>query len=162
MASVLLLYSEEQTEDLMKHLTKFIALLILVTAVAACSGSKEKYTKISPENGKLYIPLKQVSYGAAHYFTVNSNGKEIKFFVLKSRDGVVRAAFDACDVCFPEKKGYRQEGEFMICNNCGQKFHSSRINVVKGGCNPSPLAREAKGDHLEISMSDVATGTRYF
>lgn len=146
----------------MRYLGKFIAIIILITAVAACSGSKDKYTKISPENGLISIPIAEVNDGEAHYFTVNSGGKEIKFFILKSRDGVIRAAFDACDVCFPEKKGYRQEGEFMICNNCGQKFHSSRINVVKGGCNPSPLARTPKGNVLVITMKDVASGSRYF
>ncbi|PLX71737.1 MAG: DUF2318 domain-containing protein [Denitrovibrio sp.] len=146
----------------MKHFIKFIALIMLLTVVAACGESNGKYSTITPKNGILSIPLSEVSDGSAHYYTVNSNGKEVKFFVLKSRDGVIRAAFDACDVCYPEKKGYRQEGEFMICNNCGQKFHSSRINVLKGGCNPSPLAREPKGDHLEISMNDVATGSRYF
>ena len=86
----------------------------------------------------------------------------MNFFVVKSNDGVIRAAFDACDVCFPAKKGYTQDGDFMICNNCGRRFHSSRINVVEGGCNPAPLQREVIGDQLVIKTSDVIPGARYF
>ena len=75
---------------------------------------------------------------------------------------MVRAAFDACDVCYAAKKGYRQEGNFMVCNNCGQKFISTRINEVRGGCNPAPLERKIVGDKLVIATADILTGARYF
>ena len=99
---------------------------------------------------------------AKHYSYQAPDGKTIKFFILKSSDGVIRAAFDACDVCFASKKGYRQEGDFMVCNNCGQKFLSTRINEVKGGCNPAPLERKIEGGKLTIAVSDILTGSRYF
>ena len=79
----------------------------------------------------------------------------VSFFTLKSRDGVIRAAIDACDVCFRTGKGYVQDGRFMVCENCGQKFISSRINIVKGGCNPAPLKREVIGEYLVIKMEDI-------
>jgi uncharacterized membrane protein len=50
----------------------------------------------------------------------------------------------------------------MICNNCGRRFHSSRINVVEGGCNPAPLRRQVVDDKLVILASDVVPGARYF
>ncbi len=81
---------------------------------------------------------------------------------MKSSDGVMRAAFDACDVCFREKKGYRQEGDVMVCNNCGQRFPSTKINVLKGGCNPAPLGRTVQGDSLVINASDIEQGGWYF
>jgi uncharacterized membrane protein len=101
--------------------------------------------------------------GAPKYFSYDApSGKTVKFFILKSSDGVIRAAFDACDVCYQNKKGYRQEGDFMICNNCGQRFTSTRINEVRGGCNPAPLERTIKGDQLVIASADILTGARYF
>ena len=63
----------------------------------------------------------------------------MKYFVLADKNGKVRAALDACEVCFAQKKGYQQEGDTMVCNNCGQVFPSDQINVVTGGCNPIPL-----------------------
>ena len=85
--------------------------------------------------------------GKAKYYAYKVNDDmTIRFFMLKSSDGVIRAAFDACDVCWPAGKGYAQEGDVMICRNCGQRFASTRINEVRGGCNPSPLERRLEGD----------------
>ncbi|MGW8195682.1 MAG: Fe-S-containing protein [Desulforhopalus sp.] len=113
-------------------------------------------------DGQIRISLSEVNDGKAHYYQYKSDGNTIKFFIVKSRDGVIRAAFDACDVCFPEKKGYSQDGDFMICKNCGRRFHSNRINVVEGGCNPAPLAREIVGQELVIKLDDVVPGGRFF
>ena len=44
----------------------------------------------------------------------------------------------------------------MVCNNCGRRFPSTKINVLEGGCNPSPLDRAEKGDQLVIATSDLA------
>ena len=130
--------------------------------VQAPFGLFGSHKKIKDVDGRIEIPLKKVDDGKAHYFQYESNGTEVRFFVVKSKDGVIRAAFDACDVCFPAKKGYSQDGDFMICNNCGRRFHSSRINVVEGGCNPAPLRRQVIGDKLVIQASDIMPGSRYF
>lgn len=121
-----------------------------------------RYKALKPVNGEVRIDISKIEDGNAHYYSYKDQGKVIKFFVVKSRDGIIRAAFDACDVCFPARKGYTQEGDFMICNNCGQKFHSSRINVVEGGCNPAPLRRERVGEQLVIAVSDIIPGGRFF
>jgi len=81
---------------------------------------------------------------------------------LKSADGVVRAAFDACDVCWRSGKGYTQDGDEMVCKNCGRRFASNRINDVQGGCNPAPLNRSVEGDHLIIQAEDIVRGRAYF
>ena len=79
-----------------------------------------------------------------------------------ARDGVIRAAFDACDVCWPENKGYSQKGDFMVCNNCGKKFSSVRINEVQGGCNPAPLNRKVENSSVVLQAADLLQGKRYF
>lgn len=152
--------------------TKIIVLLLLGCVVGSLLFAADtnalfgfpggKYSQVKAENGLVTIPLDQVNDGKAHYFSHDVQGKTINFFVIRSNDGVIRAAFDACDVCFPEKKGYSQNGDFMICINCGQKFHTSRINVVKGGCNPAPLHRSSQGRNLVIATADILAGSRYF
>lgn len=112
--------------------------------------------------GVVKIPLKALDSGKAIFLKSDIAGKEIHYFALKSSDGVYRAAFDACDVCFRSNRGYRQEGDLMVCNNCGQKFPSDKVNEVKGGCNPSPLARTVDGESLAILKSDIAAGANYF
>lgn len=120
------------------------------------------HKKVKATNGEIHIPLQKISDGKAYYYVYSGEDQEVRFFVVKSADGVIRAAFDACDVCFHSKKGYSQDGEFMICNNCGRKFHSNRINVVQGGCNPAPLQRAERDDLLVIQVADVLKGARYF
>jgi len=75
---------------------------------------------------------------------------------------VIRAAFDACDVCWREGKGYYQQGDFMVCRNCGRQFASVKVNEVKGGCNPAPLERAIVGDKLVIKAADIVKGSQYF
>ncbi len=125
-------------------------------------GLFSRYAEVKESNGEVRLALSDVSDGKAHYYSYQDGEKAIKFFVIKSRDGVVRAAFDACDVCFPEKKGYTQEGDFMVCSNCGRKFHSTQVNVVEGGCNPAPLAREVVGEQLVLKVADIRPGGRFF
>lgn len=108
------------------------------------------------------IPLSSLESGKAIFLAADLEGRRIRYFAVKSSDGVHRAAFDACDVCFRANKGYRQESDLMVCNNCGQTFPSVKVNVLKGGCNPAPLVRTVDGDHLLIRKKDIAAGSGYF
>ncbi len=102
--------------------------------------------------------------GKAHHYLYADKtlGLTIKYFILKSTDGVIRSAFDACDVCWPAGKGYYQEGTHMVCKNCGRRFESVNINVVKGGCNPAPLNHTLKNDTVIINVDDIKKGKSYF
>jgi len=110
------------------------------------------------------FPVSIFADGKARYFKYDApNGIQVRYFIMKSSDGVIRAAFDSCDVCWAANKGYRQEGDVMVCNNCGQRFPSVKINEVKGGCNPAPLNRKVDGDRVIIKISDILEGgSRYF
>lgn len=112
---------------------------------------------------EIRIPLADVSSGEAKFFQyAAANGQRARFFVMKSSDGVYRAALDACDVCYRGKRGYFQDGDDMVCKKCGQRFPSALINVVRGGCNPVPIERTVAGDTLIIHARDLESGTAYF
>lgn len=140
-----------------------VVLSIFCTAsVFAFWGKGSKSTAVTPENGVITIPLADINDGAAHHFKVTAaDGTEVTFFTLKSPDSIIRAAIDSCDVCYKSGKGYFQQGDFMVCENCGQKFASNRINVIQGGCNPAPLRRQVIEDKLVISMSDIDANSWY-
>jgi uncharacterized membrane protein len=112
---------------------------------------------------EVVYPVNDFQNGNARFYSYPAgNGVTIKYFILKSSDGVIRAAFDACDVCFEAGKGYTQKGDFMVCNNCGRRFASVRVNEVQGGCNPAPLAREIKVDKVVLKVKDILEGKQYF
>jgi len=142
--------------------TALSQILFFPVSSHALFGFGSRYQNVKPVNGEVIIPLKKINDGKAHYYSFNEQNSSIRFFVVKSKDNIFRAAFDACDVCFPEKKGYRQAGDYMVCINCGQKFHSTQINVLKGGCNPAPLTREIVGNNLVITVSAIRSGISYF
>lgn len=73
---------------------------------------------------RITYPVAQFDSDQAQHFNYRSEGIDIRYIVLKSSDGVLRAAFDACDVCWPEGKGYYQDGDDMVCHNCGRRLAS--------------------------------------
>ena len=154
----------------MRHFTLSALVVLMITTTLMIPAQKGNaafnffggHKKVKAVDGAVVIPLSDIDDGKAHHFRYRAAETDITFFVVKSSDGVIRAAFDACDVCFPAKKGYTQDGDFMICNNCGRRFHSTRINVVEGGCNPAPLKRTVVADNLVIKVEDIIPGARYF
>lgn len=101
----------------------------------------------------------------AQFFEEEVDGVDIKFFAMRDDEGNVKTAFDACDVCYHSKKGYTQEGDYMVCNNCGNKYHISGIgteNKAGGGCWPSYLPSEIEGDEVIIKESDLMKGKHKF
>jgi uncharacterized membrane protein len=114
-------------------------------------------------DGDIAVAISGVSSGKARFFDYTaSNGASVRFFVIKSSDGVYRAALDACDVCFAAKKGYYQDGDNMVCRNCGRNFPSALVNEVSGGCNPVPVARTIDGNNLIIKASELENRRYYF
>jgi len=106
------------------------------------------------------IPLSQVSETAEWYDYEN-----VRYFVVKGKDGSIKSAFDACDVCYKSRKGYRQKGDDMICNNCGNYYPISGLGTknLGGGCWPGYLENSIEGDYIVIKKSDLDTGgKRYF
>ena len=103
------------------------------------------------------IPLSDVT-SSAKWYEYGSGSSKIRFFAVKASDGTIKTAFDACDVCYTAKKGYRQEGDFMICNNCGNRYPISGLgteNKIPGGCWPGYLSNVIKGDNIVIKKSDL-------
>ena len=150
-----------------RGLMKWIVALVLVAGAALAGWSlvgqqAGGYPELRAEGGQVRIPVSQINDGRAHFFSYQAGENTIRFFVLQSRDGVIRAALDTCDVCYREQKGYRQEGNMMVCNNCDMQFAADRINEVKGGCNPAPINRRVQDDHLVIAAADLAAGSWYF
>ncbi|HEX8042395.1 DUF2318 domain-containing protein [Candidatus Deferrimicrobium sp.] len=150
-----------------------VAGIVVVVVAAVSAGILDGLLKKSPaEYAKaagvvetadaVKIPLKALDSGKALFLSLESEGRQLYYFALKSRDGAYRAALDACDVCYRTNRGYRQEGDLSVCNKCGQTFPSNRIGEIKGGCNPHPLARAVEGGYLVIRKAAIAEREDYF
>ena len=130
-------------------------------AQAATQGH-EPYPLIAADAGVVQLPVASLDDGQVHFFTLMVGGRPLEFFVVKDESGTVRAALNACEVCFPAKLGYHQEGNEVVCNNCGRRFPISQVGVVHGGCNPAPLSPVVEGDAIVIQESELADGLKLF
>lgn len=114
--------------------------------------------------GEMKIPLSEISEDAKFY-EYTSDGTTIRFFAVKADDGSIKTGFDACDVCYRSGKGYRQEGKYMVCNNCDNKYPISGLgtkNKNPGGCWPGFLPSSVNGDSLVIEKSNLEKGILRF
>ena len=73
-------------------------------------------TKVSTQTvgDQVSYPASQIADGRARHFELKHANLTIRYFILKSSDGFIRAAFDACDVCWPAGKGYYQDDDVMV------------------------------------------------
>lgn len=94
---------------------------------------------------------------SAKWYTYNSGGVNVRYFLVKGGDGKIHLATDACDVCYTFKRGYRQTGAVMTCNNCGQTFAINGIGTdnLTGGCWPSYIPMRIEGEYVVIKTSDL-------
>lgn len=150
-----------------KMLIPVIVLVLVAVAVGGWFLFDQKTlggheTVQAGQDGKLRFTAADFADGKARFYRFEGDLGPIDFFLVRSQDGVIRTAFDTCDVCYRERKGYRQEGNDMVCNNCNQHFRTDLVNVVKGGCNPAPLQREQVGETVVITANDIEHGIGYF
>lgn len=80
--------------------------------------------------------------------------------------GSIRTAFNTCQVCYSSGRGYyKQDGNGLVCQNCGNRFSMADVEVTRGGCNPVPITDEYKtvnDDTITISKEVLAEATSIF
>lgn len=113
------------------------------------------------KDGYLAIPIADLSQTASFY-KADLGGTEVEVVALKDSKGNLRTAFNACQVCYSSGKGYYvQDGDYLVCQNCGNSFTIDQVGVASGGCNPWPILdsdRTVTDDEIQISY-DVLKAT---
>jgi uncharacterized membrane protein len=142
----------------MRKTCPFVALLVLLAAALHAQAT------VTP-TGDLKIPKKGIG-STAVFFPYNAGGVAMEVFAVKAPDGTIRTALNTCQVCYSSGRGYyTQQGDLLVCNNCGNMFRVSQVELVKGGCNPVPITREWKkddGQFIVISKDFLARAKPLF
>lgn len=155
----------------MKLLYIFLALILFGCTSVATESTSRSYSdtsnfdsnaSIGDINDYVVIPLSDL-YDQVKFMEYESNGVNIRYFVVLGSDGQPRTAFDACDVC-GGSKGYEQLGDDIKCRNCGREFSIDGLGSKnKGyGCWPSYLGHRIDEDNLLIKKSDIIGGRSRF
>jgi len=118
--------------------TLLLAAALLLPAARGFAGGK-----ILP-NGDLQILKKEIT-ATAKFYQYKIDGVLIEILALRAPDGTVRTALNTCQVCYSSGRGYYvQEGDVLVCQNCGNRFKASQVEIIKGGCNPVPITADLK------------------
>jgi high-affinity iron transporter len=109
-----------------------------------------KATALSAQDNQVRIPLSQLIDSSLHYYTAEVNQADIRFLVIHKSGGDYAAALDACQICGPV--GYRQEGQNVICRNCGAAIYIPSIGQ-SGGCNPIAVNSRVENGEVVVDLS---------
>ncbi len=118
---------------------------VLPTVPAAQTGSLAQSERAPALiTGDLVLNAADITEQAAFY-PILVDGVEMEVLAVKAPDGTIRTAFNTCQVCYDSGRGYFvQEGSVLICQNCGNSFLTSDVELARGGCNPLPIMEDFK------------------
>ncbi len=117
------------------------------------------------QGGGLVIPVEQVS-STVQFYPLKVDGIDMEVLAVKDTEGNIRTAFNTCQVCYSSGRGYyKQSGDKLICQNCGNQFTVDQVEVQSGGCNPYPIFEEDKvvsNESITISYDYLKSATKIF
>ncbi|HUS99673.1 MAG TPA: Fe-S-containing protein [Candidatus Thermoplasmatota archaeon] len=152
----------------MKKKIVFIGVVALVAMIylAGCTGTTQNENNANTNSNsntvpdqtatEVQIPVSDIGTTATFY-SYDSSGVTVRYFAVKDKQGTAHVAFDACDVCYEAKKGYKQNGDVMQCLNCGKTFSITSIGTenTAGGCWPSYLHMNIDGNDIVLKIVDL-------
>jgi uncharacterized membrane protein len=116
------------------QLVLFVFLLVSVSVFAQTNTVKPAI-----KDKDLVIPVVEITANATFY-PVDIEGTRLEVIAVIAPDGTLRTAFNTCQVCYGSGRGfYKQSGTVLVCQNCGNRFRMSQVEVRSGGCNPVPI-----------------------
>lgn len=134
-----------------------------VTASDANGGGDE--VQVIEAGESLVIPISEVS-STAQFYPVEVDGTRMEVLAVEDSEGNIRTAFNTCQICYASGRGYYvQDGDVLVCQNCGNGFTVDQVEIQSGGCNPWPIFAENKTvteDSIEISYDFLKKSKEIF
>lgn len=119
-------------------------------AYARVTNAQAPATILRAQNGEVRVPLAGLRDASMHFYTADVNNVAVRFFVIHEGSGDYVVALDACQIC--GWSGYRQQGQNVVCRNCGATIYIPSIGE-KGGCNPIPVKSSIEGGSVVVDLS---------
>lgn len=151
-----------------------VAMCVVVVFLVKGSGGSDKSNGIGSENSgavtissgeSLVIPTADITTDASFY-PIEVDGTNMEVIAVKDSAGNIRTAFNTCQICYGSGRGYYvQSGNFLVCQNCGNRFSMDQVEIESGGCNPWPIFDKNKtvsADEISISYDFLAESERIF
>ena len=141
----------------------FSSLLLILLISGGCGKLPAEHKVVTPRDGEIRLSLGEVNDGKVHFYTYKKSGKRINFFVRADGNDNLSACFDACFTCYKHKKGYRQEGTDIVCNECNMMFRLADEHWDNSkGCSPISVKSRVEKNELVIMTGDLERGLKLF
>lgn len=143
----------------------FIFLIAAFFVMRGLSGASASDNASAAQGGDITITKSQITETAT-FIPYQSGNTNMEIIAVKAPDGTIRTALNTCQVCYDSGRGYYvQEGDTLVCQNCGNRFNISQIEKEKNGCNPVPILEENKtddGQTITIPADFMKQNAAYF
>jgi uncharacterized membrane protein len=141
----------------------FSSVLLILFMSGGCGKQPALHQIVTPKDGAIRIPVGEVHDGKVHFYTYKKSGTRINFLVRTDGNDNISACFDACFTCYKHKKGYKQEGTDLVCNECGMRFRLADEHWDNSqGCSPISIKSRIENNELVIMAGDLEKGQRLF
>lgn len=141
------------------------AAVVVIAAAAAVSiknidntnsvYENKSVSVVANENEDIIISADRLSENIS-FIDYNAAGTDMQFMLLKTDDGRIRCSLNTCQVCNGSPYAYFvQEGDKVICQNCGNEFALTQIGDEHGGCNPAPLEFNEENGNVVIDAENL-------
>jgi uncharacterized membrane protein len=158
------LLANRQRERFWKLAGTAASLLVIVLISAQFIYSRTAHAMSAPErvsvaNGEAQVPTGILADHDLHLMVVNVGGTDVRLIAILDASGTVRVGLDACAIC--GHQGYYQDGNNVICRNCGAVIYVPTIGLA-GGCNPVHIDYRVEGDYLRIGSAALEGAVKVF
>ena len=110
-------------------------------------------------DGMVHIPGATLASRQLNLYLYHGNHADVPFMVIKRDEEDFAVALNACGIC--PARGYHQEGDLLICDNCNAPINLDTVGMP-GGCNPIPLTASLASGEVQITATDLAAAQSTF
>lgn len=111
------------------------------------------------QDGWVKVPTLNLAAGRLQRLGLVVSNRVVRFLILKTGDGRVHSALDACSIC--GAFGYVQQGQNLVCLNCGAEINPLTLGTG-GGCNPIPLRSEVTNNAVRVAVGELDKAASLF
>lgn len=125
-----------------------VVAVVVIIIVFIMSNRETKVETTSPKSLSLanyevgdsfVIPISELK-NDVKFYSLNYNGANVEILAAIDKNGNPKVTLNTCQNCMGSPKAFFvQEGDSVVCQNCGIGHQIETIGTAKRGCNPIPI-----------------------
>lgn len=136
---------------MINSIKKFVLPVVAVVVIIIVFIMSNKETKVettSPKSLSLanyevgdsfVIPISELK-NDVKFYSLNYNGTNVEILAAIDKNGNPKVTLNTCQNCMGSPKAFFvQEGDSVVCQNCGIGHQIETIGTAKRGCIPIPI-----------------------